>query len=807
MTKRKRGSSEPPESVQDGSASNLSAVKGDATNDSNLRSSEREADEGWTVVAPKKKRVEYRKLSPPRTQQATEGSFVESKGDTANSPIEASEHQLPERKQQEEYHANPFALPESNGRRNDVPVNPFSTSTAEKKDEKNGSSHRDRERIERKNERKHERRIEKSYPAIEHSNHARLQNHIKITDLQTLILYILADGNAPQWVSIKNRADIRRVVVVMVPGLELAMFNGKIPLEASSSSATTNTNDVIKDGSMDTSTDAAEPKPNRLSISPDDYHPASLNPKRLPAALKPLAEIFPHVWPIMGIAEKRGNQYSRVHSPIHTMLTSQVPKTSDQRKLKKSSSHKGPLPQNTKHWENRRTRITEYIVNVIDQQESEYVVHPAWFSTPEAKEAAEQRRKAAGQSIEHGWVDTNVASLEEGDIPEEEIEKGSATAGRKVLTVDCEMCITDDDRLTLTRVSLIDWNGDSVLERLVMPDIPIKDYNTQYSGITAAMLENVTTRLQDVQKELLEILTPRTILVGHSLNSDLNALKLTHPFLVDSALLYPHPRGPPYKQALRWLCQKYLSRQIQKGSNGHDSVEDARACLDLVKQKCERGPLWGTGDTNAESIFKRLGRTNRPKSSNAVRAGAVIDWGEPSRGHGGQAQVAIGCKSDDEVIAGMQLALEGHALNKEGVTEKVDLVWARLRELELVRGWWDDAKTADVQEIRKAALKRLNSEDDANITGQALGAAVAGTVKNITKIWESLPPCTAFIVYGGTGDPREMRRLQGMHKTYQKEYQTKNWDNLSVKWTDTEVQALSRACQRAREGVGFMVVK
>jgi RNA exonuclease 1 len=142
----------------------------------------------------------------------------------------------------------------------------------------------------------------------------------------------------------------------------------------------------------------------------------------------------------------------------------------------------------------------------------------------------------------------------------------------------------------------------------------------------------------------------------------------------------------------------------------------------------------------------------------------------------------------------------------------VDFVWARLRELELARGWWDDAKTADVEAIRQAALQRigLSSEDaDGNmeLKGPELGDAVSRTIQYIAQIYESLPRCTALIVYSGTGDPREIRRLQAMQQQYRREYQTKNWDNLSVKWTDTEIQALSKACQEARSGIGFVSVK
>ena len=40
------------------------------------------------------------------------------------------------------------------------------------------------------------------------------------------------------------------------------------------------------------------------------------------------------------------------------------------------------------------------------------------------------------------------------------------------------------------------------------------------------MLEGVTTRLEDVQKDLQKILPPDAILVGQSLNCDLAAMKM-----------------------------------------------------------------------------------------------------------------------------------------------------------------------------------------------------------------------------------------------------------------------------------------
>lgn len=48
----------------------------------------------------------------------------------------------------------------------------------------------------------------------------------------------------------------------------------------------------------------------------------------------------------------------------------------------------------------------------------------------------------------------------------------------------------------------------------------------RFSGITEVLLENVTMTLEDAQTKFLQLVHEDTILIGHSLENDLRALKV-----------------------------------------------------------------------------------------------------------------------------------------------------------------------------------------------------------------------------------------------------------------------------------------
>lgn len=155
-----------------------------------------------------------------------------------------------------------------------------------------------------------------------------------------------------------------------------------------------------------------------------------------------------------------------------------------------------------------------------------------------------------------------------------------------IYALDCEMSYTTHG-LELTRVTVVDADLHVIYDTFVKPDNEIVDYNTMFSGVTEADLANTEVRLCDVQATLLSLFSTETILIGHSLESDLLALKFIHGTIVDTSVLFPHRRGLPYKRSLRGLVSQYLNQKIQTHSSGHSSIEDARACMQLVTWKIQ----------------------------------------------------------------------------------------------------------------------------------------------------------------------------------------------------------------------------
>ena len=240
-----------------------------------------------------------------------------------------------------------------------------------------------------------------------------------------------------------------------------------------------------------------------------------------------------------------------------------------------------------------------------------------------------------------------------------------------------------------------------------------------------------------------------------------------------------------------------------------------------MKVKCEKGPDWGTSEAAGESIFKRLARSRLGEKAGT---GAIVDRGNPEKGFGHSAEVCIGCGSDEEIVDGVRRAVRGDPDGKVVKGGGVSFVWGRLRDLEGKRGWSNEyrqAQTASKQESNDnttANGAQADGEVEKQMPGDALlnpppdpsptelAATVKSTCDNIKAIRDALPPCTLFIVYSGTGDPRPMAKYHEIRRRFEAEYKVKKWDELTYKWGDEEEQGLKAACRMARDGIGFVCV-
>ncbi|CAI4955736.1 CFC_HP_G0021200.mRNA.1.CDS.1 [Saccharomyces cerevisiae] len=291
--------------------------------------------------------------------------------------------------------------------------------------------------------------------------------------------------------------------------------------------------------------------------------------------------------------------------------------------------------------------------------------------------------------------------------------------GSHIFALDCEMCLSEQG-LVLTRISLVNFDNEVIYEELVKPDVPIVDYLTRYSGITEEKLTvGAKKTLREVQKDLLKIISRSDILIGHSLQNDLKVMKLKHPLVVDTAIIYHHKAGDPFKPSLKYLSETFLNKSIQNGE--HDSVEDARACLELTKLKILNGLAFGIG-INTENLFTKVHRFE----VKTVLLNDMIIKNHTEDDSKGQ---LIRCVEDDETWTHIH----------ENLNKDVKLIVGRIKNLERSRNY------------NKKPRKETPSFD-ASMVLHDIG-------QHLTQLYENATPGTMILIMSGTGDTRPWNNL------------------------------------------------
>ncbi|ESZ89485.1 hypothetical protein SBOR_10130 [Sclerotinia borealis F-4128] len=161
----------------------------------------------------------------------------------------------------------------------------------------------------------------------------------------------------------------------------------------------------------------------------------------------------------------------------------------------------------------------------------------------------------------------------------------------RAVVLDCEMAgVVGGGAGEAILLCVIDYiTGAVILNQFIYPTERINDMRSSIHGISTHTLNDAASKgkaldsWKEARSELWKYIDSDTILVGHALENDLNALRLIHYRVVDSAILSKNEVGCNHTWGLKFLCSELLNLDIRKNESGiHDCLEDVLATREVV---------------------------------------------------------------------------------------------------------------------------------------------------------------------------------------------------------------------------------
>ena len=158
---------------------------------------------------------------------------------------------------------------------------------------------------------------------------------------------------------------------------------------------------------------------------------------------------------------------------------------------------------------------------------------------------------------------------------------------RAAVAIDCEMGTAFDGDSELIRLTLVDYfTGQTLIDSLVYPDIPMMHYNTRWSGVTRGDMERARRDHKCIpgksgaRRAIFRYVGPSTIVVGHGAQSDLLSLRWIHHRVVDSLLIESSRRKEAELKAEQERKKKEdeeaKEQEVKEGMELNETEEDAQ---------------------------------------------------------------------------------------------------------------------------------------------------------------------------------------------------------------------------------------
>ncbi|KAN0141440.1 hypothetical protein V8E53_000685 [Lactarius tabidus] len=337
-------------------------------------------------------------------------------------------------------------------------------------------------------------------------------------------------------------------------------------------------------------------------------------------------------------------------------------------------------------------------------------------------------------------------------------------------------CMTTDSKAP-SRVCIFNFHmGGVVCDQLVQPPSSITDYLTHFSGITAATLARM---LADIQTHLHTLILPWTILLGHSLELDTNAIKC-HLCCIDTALIFRHLHGRPLKLGLAQLTRKWLRHIIQ--ITGLAGTTPKRTYVH-VKAKIKNGVSLAYFSCYLEPILVRIACSHSCNSMADTRA-AIVNHGNPSAWNSTSATAppTVACTNIAEVLnAHHRDHAKGGQPSQRRESRKPNLVG-------------------------EAQTKKESSESRPDDNSNTLFTAVTNLNDHLTTLHAALPPRTTLLLFSEHSDPRLTSTLAKC-RAYSSSVVATGSEGSTVHWSMAGDRAIKEAVVRAQLGLLFVGVK